>query len=400
MMFRALLLFSTASTLVNGQCALCDEGVQPPSLTRMLDGVSCAELFNQAANEAEDADCSPYVAFGILCDCRESVDTEEPTIDTTSCSLCPDGSAPPDPDLTILVNDGAAELSCGEIAEVAANTDPSQEGSPSCTSFWPQGIACGCDFPRDGCDICFDGSDVPDPGFAPPELDGDSCGVLQQQAALDRQSVDPILSCEEWLEEGLLCSCPSPEPDCKLCEDGSDLPQPDLLVDELNSCFALESRAEDSTCEAFQATAGVYCGCNNPQASEGYCRICGDGILLPDPSVVAYQDEAGFDVSCARAELNRDGLSCDELRGNLQSVCCSEPTPEPGVETEDPVVVDSPTATPMETTGMPTGSMINETDTNGTDPETSGADGGADRSITSDSAQLCSVLSQVVNYLA
>lgn len=76
------------------------------------------------------------------------------------------------------------------------------------------------------------------------------------------------------------------------------------------------------TCKAFQATAGVYCGCDNPVASEDACRICGKDQLLPNPSRIA---EARLEISCSEAEFaaNLEGSSsCGDTQGSFATTCC------------------------------------------------------------------------------
>jgi hypothetical protein len=73
---------------------------------------------------------------------------------------------------------------------------------------------------------------------------------------------------------------------------------------------------------ALQATAGVYCGCDNPDASEDACRICGKDQLLPNPGRIA---EAKSDISCREAEYvaNLEGSSsCSDMQGNFATACC------------------------------------------------------------------------------
>jgi hypothetical protein len=80
-----------------------------------------------------------------------------------------------------------------------------------------------------------------------------------------------------------LC-CPIPRNFCNLCEQGVRLPEPDMRVPSL-TCAQIGGLASfapgDASCVAYQSTYGVYCGCNNPIASENACRICGadDGSI-------------------------------------------------------------------------------------------------------------------------
>jgi len=111
------------------------------------------------------------------------------------------------------------------------------------------------------------------------------------------------------------------------------VPDPDLLVEEDNTCEslnALASTLSPDLCVRMEATAGVYCGCDNPVASEGYCRICGGDTLLPDTSIIGEPVE---EESCGSLEANFDGLGCEELQEKYFDECC------PGItkETDAPV---------------------------------------------------------------
>ncbi len=62
---------------------------------------------------------------------------------------------------------------------------------------------------------------------------------------------------------------------------------------------------EDEDCTMYQATAGLSCGCENPLASVGACRICGGDIILPVSTRVVVLAE-GFDfdaTACGKAKF-------------------------------------------------------------------------------------------------
>jgi hypothetical protein len=77
-------------------------------------------------------------------------------------------------------------------------------------------------------------------------------------------------------------------------------------------------------CATFRSTAGVYCGCNNPIASIGACRICGDDTLLPDSSLSFELDSVT--MSCGRAEFDSAGEDCTDYQALFGPFCCQAGT--------------------------------------------------------------------------
>lgn len=83
--------------------------------------------------------------------------------------------------------------------------------------------------------------------------------------------------------------CDTPTDFCNLCENGGPLPNPDQPISaDLTTCAQVGAFASfgnsPATCTDFQATTGVYCGCDNSIASASKCRLCGN-IMLPDPTL-------------------------------------------------------------------------------------------------------------------
>lgn len=233
------------------------------------------------------------------------------------CPLCFDGSEPPDP--SFVPGGRLRNLTCAALFYGASVSDP--EGDDlTCEDWLLIGLQCGCPPPPGGCPLCHDGS-LP-PVFEKEVLDS-TCGIFVSTAGNPNTDAEAP-TCDQWLRIGVLCDCPVPDGSCNLCEDGSPIPEPDRMLG-LDRCFdvtAVAAFAEGQECSAWQATAGVYCGCNNPVASEGYCRICGDGNLLPDPGFVPLVAN-NTERSCGQLEFNRDGLSCDELQNQYSEACCS-----------------------------------------------------------------------------
>jgi hypothetical protein len=277
------------------------------------------------------------------------------------CNLCFDGSSPPDLELApAQLGEGAA--TCGQLLEIAGTpvadvTDAdfaTDEQIPTCDDWLLVGSLCGCPIPQGGggCSLCADGTAPPDPSLVSSE-DGLTCGDLAEFASLATAE-----QCGNFILEGLSCGCAPPVDGCKLCEDESEIPTPDLFIGEL-SCSELETFATLSgaeECSSWQATIGTYCGCVNPTASEGFCRICGDNTLLLDPTRVAYseEDDQGvtvFAITCAELELNESGLyACEDLRSEWSDQCCSVESPIDNNEVEVPPteLAQAPTQTPVE----------------------------------------------------
>lgn len=160
------------------------------------------------------------------------------------------------------------------------------------------------------------------------------------------------LTCTDYQGFGIACQCPRPADACNLCEDGSDVPPP--VSEETQVCGLISNFVtffDENDCRRYQATIGLFCGCNNPIASEGYCRVCGGDTLLPDYERVAGIDEEGEEITCGDIELNDDGLECEAIQSEYEAICCSAATMEataaesPG--TDEPAVDDEPTMTPI-----------------------------------------------------
>jgi hypothetical protein len=135
------------------------------------------------------------------------------------------------------------------------------------------------------------------------------------------------------------CDCPR-EGLCTLCEEeGNAISEPNktISLDYTCSDLALESLLESKdspTCQNWRATAGVYCGCSNPVASTGYCRLCGEGKLLAEPSRPAGANPR---TTCMTLEFNEAGLSCDVLQSTYADLCC---------DTSDTNTSDAPSLAP------------------------------------------------------
>ena len=190
----------------------------------------------------------------------------------------------------------------------------------------------------DICDaVCSDGSSVP-PEFADVTIPdfGMTCGMLNAQVTAGLKDAS---ECSLVIALGAVyCGCPtSIENPCNLCGDGSAIPLPLEPAALGVTCveymaFALgTTSADDELCGVNQATLGVYCGCDNPIASEDVCRVCGDERLLPDPEMPTNFDFEGELASCAIVELaanmERFMIGCEAIRAAFAPACCNTMAP-------------------------------------------------------------------------
>lgn len=122
-----------------------------------------------------------------------------------------------------------------------------------------------------------------------------------------------------------ICQCnPEKKVPCKLCSDGSSLPDPDAGEVAGRTCADLEERAANdfaSNCPAWQSTAGVYCNCPSNVDMEKRCDIC-PGEMLPDPfKTVTFVD--GKSKTCLELEIdiNRSSGNCGQYQQLYAEQC-------------------------------------------------------------------------------
>ena len=197
------------------------------------------------------------------------------------------------------------------------------------------------------CSLCAGGVAPPDPSKVLLSSDNTTCKSLALEAA-ESNSTKGDDACIEYLLIGLTeCDCPR-EGLCTLCEEeGIDIAEPNKTISFDYTCtdLALEAllESEDSTiCKSWRATAGVYCGCQNPEASTGFCRLCGEGNLLPEPSRSAGPNPR---TTCLTLEFNEAGLDCDILQSTYADLCC------------DSSASDAPSLAPVSNTTSSTTSL-------------------------------------------
>jgi hypothetical protein len=171
--------------------------------------------------------------------------------------------------------------------------------------------------------------------------------TLSCQSAFDLGPLElPPENCTFWQSRGdLICQCAAEAPeanDCTLCESGV-LPEPlkEVLPGQVCSVVQVDAkRGSADLCVVYQQTVGVYCGCDNPEATaadQGVCRLCGGEQKLPVPlSLVAVIDEEGEEIATSCVELeflaNIPGSNCQEyqeLYGNENCCLMESPTKAP-----------------------------------------------------------------------
>jgi hypothetical protein len=167
----------------------------------------------------------------------------------------------------------------------------------------------------------------------------------------------PADNCTFWQSRGeVICQCAEEAPEtneCTLCEDGSALPNPLLPATPEETCAEVQvdaKRGEAGVCIVYQQTIGIYCGCDNPQATSAgqeVCRVCGGETNLPDPLIMASLVTDNGDIieaSCVELEFaaNLPGADCSDFQILYTEGCCpEEPAPSPAPEDGAPLVASS-----------------------------------------------------------
>lgn len=239
------------------------------------------------------------------------------------CELC---AAPGNAD-TLLPNTEdqfARPVTCQLFSELAAFIDDEDE----CLEIQEARGFCGC--PGADCFLCPSGNAPRSPDTIVELEDGTqlTCAELDDRT---KSTVIPSSECPAIQTLGIFsCYCEDDPNQCFLCEDESSLPDPELQAVMEASCARLEFLARTADlddCTAFRSTVGVYCGCNNPLASQGACRLCGGDTMLPE-SNISFEFE-GETMSCGRAEFDAASEDCGEYQTRFSPFCCQGGTSPP-----------------------------------------------------------------------
>lgn len=222
----------------------------------------------------------------------------------------------------ILLDEGGEFGSQDRVPFIATPPVPTMSPAPTTTMSPTDSPAC--------VSICPDGGSI-DPAFSEAIVEGfnSTCAIVQLTASLGLFSTDE--ECGLLFYLGVkYCGCDPTFDFCDLCEDGSVLPDalfaptPDFSCAGLGGLsFAESITSSDRECTTTQATYGEYCGCSNPTASEGACYICGDDPV-PDPGRTVFVPEFG-NVFCAQLEYEANLPGADAQCASFQTMgssCC------------------------------------------------------------------------------
>jgi hypothetical protein len=300
------------------------------------------------------------------------------------CSLCADGSPLPFPDTIIIPN-----KSCQDLADTFNETETVEQ----CYAIQVTGgVYCGCnknntsstnddDDEKGVCRLCGDDALLPFPSLF-SKADAVTCAELEFDANLIQNDCTGYQNqfrdtcCSSVIEVPLVTTAApvvvsttididdgddDDDVACTLCEDGSAIPNPNFFPIYGMDCISLQEQYAnhvDSDCVAVQATYGVYCGCNNPNATSTasddgtavvVCRICGGNTLLPNATQLGIRDP--FDpVSCSEIEYEANtqtgGGDCQGYQAQFANRCgCESAIPPSSLEPSAVAVITSAPST-------------------------------------------------------
>jgi hypothetical protein len=147
-----------------------------------------------------------------------------------------------------------------------------------------------------------------------------------------------------------ICSCNKPLPtinNCSLCENSILVDPRRKVMGKTCSEIGVDAKRDDyENCQFYQATAGVYCGCDNPiaVASTSTCRLCSGATELTSSNLEIVVTE-GLNETCGTLELQSNtlpvdgpGQSCEDYKFLFGSECCTpSPTPSPTLATSSAI---------------------------------------------------------------
>ena len=331
----ALLLAPIYAVFVGGQslnqtsgCSLCEDqsGVPFPSF-EVIPSKTCLEFQQDAAaqhsTENGDDDLSPTCTawqqtIGAYCGC------DNPTSTQDVCRLCGANSMLSEPNRLFSQMDKRQQSTDTKTC-VELEWEANQPGA-NCESY--QELYSECCLVE--CPLCKNPEAVPQ-DLGAVFVAGDD--VVSCQTALNLGT--PRLAeddCQFWQYRGdTLCHCSSEQlrsNDCRLCEDGSPLPEPRRAGLPGRSCSVLQAdaiRDDPSVCPTWQKTVGKYCGCGNEKVSEGMCKICGDYDLPSPVQTIDTRSIENFEeyTPCGKLEFmaNLEGSDCDLYQFMFKDCC-------------------------------------------------------------------------------
>jgi len=239
-------------------------------------------------------DCSIFETQADFCGCPGAAQP------TDGCDFCPDGSAPPNPDLVTPFGD-----TCQELSEYLSFLSGDQCTSDRVGFIQRQDFLCGCASATTQCALCEDhgSNDVayPDrhiPLLSLPLNSNPSCQeVIEFMAVNDGDLSDA--GCNALQSYAGYCGCPSTSPvnECSFCPNGGTPSNPDKVVSELFTCqglydfvsFLTSDGCSTDSNDFQQIQAFAYtCGCPNTQPS---CTLCPDGAAPSNPDQLLADGE-------------------------------------------------------------------------------------------------------------
>lgn len=165
----AIVLLSSNVVHAAINCTLCQDGSVPADLDTPVfinegENVTCGQLLEAATSRDTVNECETIQAEGVsLCGCPLPEGGSN-----LNCTLCQDGSAVPDANLTYVPG-----FACGSLEEFVK----SDERPGACEAYQvTAGLYCDCPLEESTpniCRICGGDTELPDPGLLVPVADAD-----------------------------------------------------------------------------------------------------------------------------------------------------------------------------------------------------------------------------------
>lgn len=277
-------------------CSFCSDGGYPSKANLILPSQdTCRDLYDYVSyfddDQCDSIQFEAIVANSHHCGCADSDDTTGRQTDP--CTFCPDGSFPPDPDLSLEL----AGLTCGEYAAFINSLDRGEcELQSSRGTFQLFAFQCGC------------------PESSPPECTIKENPELCTKSLLETVDEDVICECYSFCDEEFVGCDPypgsflGPECDgvaitgcnfagavddsgsCNICPDlTNNIQNPDAILPPFSgvhipgnpepTCRDLVDYIEgtDSSidCDVVKSRLAYYCGC---EGTEPKCTLCPGGV--------------------------------------------------------------------------------------------------------------------------
>jgi hypothetical protein len=257
MMFRLTLLLSVSATISAQECTLCPAGDTGFNAAKLIPfsgspSLTCSDLETQAASIlADDALCRQDIRINAAwCEC--------PGV-PAQCTVCPDGSIPPNLDraepfqgfrCSGMEYFESLQTQCGLSTELLGIDTPSFCGCPDVT---PPGI----------CQLCPGGqvnTETPVSNF----LAGGTCGEVADFFLSITNAT--LCSALTGPAQQLCCAEGYTPPVCTVCQDGSDPMNPVNTIDipgegsfECQDLTKLATNVPATFCSEFQETVKAAC---------------------------------------------------------------------------------------------------------------------------------------------